>query len=71
MAYNSCNTQWEYASETGHTTKIIDNTMSILHYENKPLKINILEEIPILKKLKCMNMLNGIISSLPNPTFSI
>ena len=36
--------------------------MSILHYENRPIKINILEKIEILKEHKWINIFNIIIS---------
>ena len=59
---------WEHASETGHTTKIIDNTFTLW---KQLLKINILDEIELLKKIKMDEHDNDIISNLSNPTFSI
>ena len=49
----------QHTSEAKHRNQNkIEDIISIMHFENNPIKMKILEEVEILKKSEFMNMFN-------------
>ena len=51
--------------------KTIKETMSIIHLENNHRKINILEEIEILKTASSKHLLNNVIAGQNDPMYKL
>ena len=54
-----------------HEMKTIEETMSIIHLENKHRKINTLEEIEILKAASSKHLLNDVIAGQNDPIYKL
>ena len=54
-----------------HEMKTIEETMSIIHFENNHRKINTLEEIEILKVASSKYLLNDVIAELNDPMYKV
>ena len=53
---------FDHVVKEGHVMNTIGETMSIIHLENKHRKINLLEEIKILKAASSRYLLNDIVT---------
>ena len=61
----------ELVLKEGHEMKTIEETMSIIHLENKHRKINTLEEIEILKAASSKHLLNDVIAGQNDPIYKL
>ena len=57
--------------EQGHEMKNMDEITTIWHNVNNHEKINKLEEIDILNKVKSQNILNDVINGKNDPLYKI
>ena len=62
-------TFFEHVLNTGHEMRPMEETMTILHFEDDPRRINVLEELEIMKATTSDCMLN-IIHNI-NPLYRI
>ena len=61
----------EHVLKEEHEMKTIEETMPIRHIENNHRKINILEEIEVLKAISSKYLLNDVLAGQNDPIYKL
>ena len=69
--YSGVKPDWSLLWVLSPLLNIIEETMSIIHFENNHIKIEILEEIEILKTASSKYLLNDVIAGQNDPIYKL